>query len=49
VSLQGYIYNDLLRPWLCDYPASLAYALLFVTVVWACGFVLYKKKIYIKI
>ncbi|MDR2496427.1 MAG: heparan-alpha-glucosaminide N-acetyltransferase domain-containing protein [Tannerellaceae bacterium] len=49
VSLQGFIYNDLLRPWLGDYPASLVYALLFVGFVWACGFVLYKKKIYIKI
>ncbi|MDR2533459.1 MAG: heparan-alpha-glucosaminide N-acetyltransferase domain-containing protein [Tannerellaceae bacterium] len=49
VNLHGFIYNDLLRPWLGDYPASLAYALLFVTFVWACGYVLYKKKVYIKI
>lgn len=49
ISLHGYIYNVLLRPWLCDYPGSLAFALLFVTLNWCIGYVLYKKKIYIKI
>lgn len=49
ISLHGYIYNVLLRPWLGDYPGSLAFALLFVTLNWCIGYVLYKKKIYIKI
>jgi predicted acyltransferase len=32
-----------------DYPGSLTFALLFVGVNWMIGYVLYKKKIYIKI
>lgn len=49
ISLHGYIYNVLLRPWLGVYPGSLVFALLFVTLNWCIGYVLYKKKIYIKI
>jgi len=49
ISVQRYIYFELLQPVLGDYPASLAYALLFVTLVWITGYILYKKKIYIKI
>lgn len=49
ISLHGYIYNIILRPLLGDYPGSLAFALLFVTLNWCIGYVLYKKKIYIKI
>jgi predicted acyltransferase len=49
ISIHRYIYAELLQPLLGDYPASLAYALLFVSFVWATGYVLYKKQIYIKI
>ncbi|GHT63859.1 membrane protein [Bacteroidia bacterium] len=49
ISLQGYVYGKVLKPLLGDYLGSLAYALLFVSLVWAVGYVLYKKKIYIKI
>ncbi|MDR0973279.1 MAG: heparan-alpha-glucosaminide N-acetyltransferase domain-containing protein [Prevotellaceae bacterium] len=49
VSLHGVIYNYGLHSWLGDYPSSLAYALLFVVVVWLCGYGLYKRNIYIKI
>lgn len=49
ISLHGYIYNIILRPLLGDYPGSLAFALLFVTLNWCIGYILYKKKIYIKI
>ena len=49
ISVQRYIYAELLQPLLGDYPASLAYALLFVSLVWATGYILYKKRIYIKI
>ena len=49
ISLKGYIYSELLQPLLGDYPASLVFALLFVSLVWAVGYVLYKKQIYIKI
>ena len=49
ISLQGFIYRELLQPVLGDYLGSLAFALLFVCLIWTCGYVLYKKKIYIKI
>ena len=49
ISLKGYIYSVLLQPWAGNYFGSLLYALLFVTVCWAFGYVLYKKNIYIKL
>lgn len=49
ISLKGYIYSVILQPLLGDYPGSLAYAVLFVAFCWAVGYILYKKKIYIKI
>lgn len=49
ISLHGFIYNQILQPAFGDYLSSLLYALLFVTVTWLVGNILYKKKIYIKI
>lgn len=49
ISLHGYIYSVILQPLLGDYPGSLAFALLFVCLNWSIGYILYKKKIYIKI
>ncbi|NDW12522.1 DUF1624 domain-containing protein [Bacteroides sp. 214] len=49
ISLKGYMYQVILQPMLGDYPASLAFALLFVAFCWVVGHILYKKKIYIKI
>lgn len=49
ISLHGFIYNIILQPLLGDYPGSLVFALLFVSLNWAIGYILYKKKIYIKI
>ena len=49
LSLKGYVYDVVLRPWAGDRFGSLLYALLFVTLCWAAGYVLYKKNIYIKI
>ena len=48
-SLHSYIYKGILQPLLGDYPGSLAFALLFVALNWSIGYILYKKKIYIKI
>ena len=48
-SLHSYIYKGILQPLLGDYPGSLAFALLFVALNWSVGYILYKKKIYIKI
>ena len=48
-SVQEFIYKAILQPVFGDYLGSLVFALLFVCVVWLSGYVLYKKKIYIKI
>lgn len=49
ISLHGYLYSMILQPIAGDYPGSLAFALLFVGICWFVGWILYKKKIYIKI
>jgi predicted acyltransferase len=49
VSVKGFVYEVLLHPWAGDYFGSLLYALLFVTVCWLFGYILYKRNIYIKI
>jgi predicted acyltransferase len=49
ISLQRYVYSQILQPCFGNYLGSLVYALLFVSLVWAVGYILYKKKIYIKI
>ncbi len=49
ISVHGFIYQELLQPIVGNYFASLIYALLFVTLNWAIGYYLYKRKIYIKI
>ena len=49
ISLKGYAYSELLQPLFGDYLGSLAFAVLFVSFIWISGYILYKKKIYIKI
>ena len=50
ISLSGWFYQGCLLPLFGDPTlASLVYALLFITVNWMIGLILYKKKIYIKI
>jgi predicted acyltransferase len=49
ISIQRFVYSKVLQPALGDYFGSLVYALLFVSLIWSIGYVLYKKKIYIKI
>jgi predicted acyltransferase len=49
ISIKGFVYEVLLRPWAGDYFGSLLYALLFITVCWLFGYILYKRNIYIKI
>ncbi|MDD2960771.1 MAG: heparan-alpha-glucosaminide N-acetyltransferase domain-containing protein [Muribaculaceae bacterium] len=49
-SLKGLVYNDFLGSFISDETfASLIYALLFIALNWSIGYILYKKKIYIKI
>lgn len=50
ISLKGAVYTDFLCPiFNNDTLASLAFAILFVLFNWGIGYILYKKKIYIKI
>lgn len=49
ISIKGFAYDVMLRPWAGDYFGSLLYALLFVTLCWLFGHILYKRNIYIKI
>lgn len=49
VSIKSFIYDVLIQPWAGNYLSSLIYALIFVTICWLFGYILYKKEIYIKI
>ena len=49
ITLKGFFYDVYLRPWAEDYGGSFLFAILFVAFNWLIGFILYKKKIYIKI
>lgn len=49
VAVKTFIYQNLLQPWAGNYFGSLLYSLLFITVCWLFGYILYKKNIYIKI
>ena len=46
---QQVFYAGVLQPVFGNESGSLAYAILFVLLNWAIGYILYKKKIYIKI
>jgi predicted acyltransferase len=48
ISLHGYLYQ-VIRPLAGETFGSLIYSLLFVSLNWGIGHILYKKKIYIKI
>ncbi|MDD4970545.1 MAG: heparan-alpha-glucosaminide N-acetyltransferase domain-containing protein [Paludibacter sp.] len=49
LSTKGFIYTQWLNPVFGDYLGSLVFALLFVSLNWMIGHILYKKKIYIKL
>lgn len=49
VSVKSFTYQVLIQPWAGNYFGSLIYSLLFVTVCWLFGYILYKKDIYIKL
>lgn len=50
ISLKEYLYQSVLTPIIGDvFLSSLVYALAFIAVLWAVGFLLYKKRIYIKL
>lgn len=49
ISIKGFIYSVLIQPWAGNYFGSVIYALFFVTICWAFGYILYKRNIYIKL
>ena len=49
VSIHAYVYNQWLSPLFGELMGSLVFALLFVTINWFIGNILYKKKIFIKL
>jgi len=49
VSLKAFIYQNLLVPWAGEMNGSLFFALHFVVLFWLIGFILYRKKTFIKI
>ena len=48
-SIKGFVYNQWLTPIFGNYLGSLLFALLFVTINWMIGHILYKRKIFIKL
>ncbi len=49
-SIKWLVYNDFLVPMLGDETlASCIYAILFIALNWSIGYILYKKKIYLKL
>lgn len=48
-TIKGIIWNDVIHATFPPYLDSLVYALLIVSICWAVGYILYKKRIYIKI
>lgn len=49
IAVKTFTYKVLLQSWAGNYFGSLLYALLFVTVCWLFGYILYKRNIYIKL
>ncbi len=49
LSLKGYLYAHVLQPAFGNYFGSLIFALCFVGLLWLFGYILYKKRIYIKL
>lgn len=49
ISIRGLLCNQALQPLLGDYMGSLAYALIFIIIIWGLGYILYRKRIYIKL
>lgn len=48
-SLHSWLYNNLYLSWLGETNASLAFAISFIIIMWLLGYVLDKKRIYIKV
>ncbi|MGM5631553.1 heparan-alpha-glucosaminide N-acetyltransferase domain-containing protein [Apibacter raozihei] len=49
INLHGFIYSDILQPIFGNYPGSLIFAISFMTLCWLIGYILYRRKIFIKV
>ncbi|GJM36187.1 MAG: hypothetical protein DHS20C18_51880 [Saprospiraceae bacterium] len=49
LSLQSWLYQTFYHSWLPAYRASLLYSLTYVFFFWVCAWILYRKKIFIKV
>ncbi len=49
ITLQQWVYQNIFLTWLSPINASLAYAIFFIAVMYFCMWLLYRKKIFIKI
>lgn len=49
ITIKGYVYNILIQPWAGDYFGSFLFSIIFISICWLFGYILYKKNIYIKI
>jgi predicted acyltransferase len=49
MGLQGWLYQNVFRPLAGDYLGSLLFALFYMLFIWLFGYILDKKKIYIKV
>ncbi len=47
--MKPWIYNNFYLSWLSDYNASLAFAISYMLLMWVIGYILDKRKIYIKV
>lgn len=48
-SIKGFLFRECIQPYAGDAFGSLIYSLLFVSLIWLFGYILYRNKIYIKI
>lgn len=49
VSLAGHIYKNLFSSWLNDYNASIFFAVSYMLLIWLIGYVMDRRKVYIKV
>jgi predicted acyltransferase len=48
-SLHSWIYQNFFKSWAGDYNGSVLFALWIILICWAVGYVMDKKKIYVKV
>lgn len=49
VSLKGWLYESLFTSWLGDFNASISFAIFYMLLIWFIGYIMDKRKVYIKV